>query len=75
MKQKSYLVTQIEFDFSNSTDEVSKDDQKFITDNTLGVWYAFDDEHLLDKVSDTIGFCIKDINFEGNKPHALTAYL
>lgn len=35
MKQKSYLVTQIEFDFSNSIDEISKDEQKFITDNTL----------------------------------------
>ena len=29
----------------------------------LGVWFAYDDEHLIDKISDTFEYCIKSISF------------
>ena len=48
-KLKSYIVTEIEFDY--------------------------DDEHLIDRISDTVGYCIKSISFEPNRPHALTSYM
>ena len=48
-KLKSYIVTEIEFDY--------------------------DDEHLIDKISDTFEYCIKSISFEPNRPHALTSYM
>ena len=75
MKTKSYLVTSIEFDFSDSMGEISIDDQKFITDNALGIWHAFDDENLIDFITEKTGWCIKSINFEPNRPHALTSFM
>ena len=75
MKQKSYIVTAIEFDFSDSMGEISIDDQKFITDNALGIWHAFDDENLIDFITEKTGWCIKSINFEPNRPHALTSFM
>ena len=75
MKQKSYLVTAIEFDFTDSMGEISIDDQKFITENALGVWFAYDDENLIDFITEKTGWCIKSINFEPNRPHALTSFM
>ena len=75
MKQKSYIVTDIEFDFTDSMGEISIDDQKFITDNALGIWHAFDDENLIDFITEKTGWCIKSINFEPNRPHALTSFM
>ena len=75
MKTKSYLVTSIEFDFTDSMGEISIDDQKFITDNALGVWFAYDDENLIDFITEKTGWCIKSIDFEPNRPHALTSFM
>ena len=75
MKTKSYIVTAIEFDFTDSMGEISIDDQKFITDNALGVWFAYDDENLIDFITEKTGWCIKSINFEPNRPHALTSFM
>ena len=75
MKTKSYLVTSIEFDFTDSMGEISIDDQKFITDNALGIWHAIDDENLIDFITEKTGWCIKSINFEPNRPHALTSFM
>ena len=75
MKQKSYIVTAIEFDFTDSMGEISIDDQKFITDNALGIWHAFDDENLIDFITEKTGWCIKSIDFEPNRPHALTSFM
>ena len=44
-------------------------------DNVLGVWFAYDDEHLIDKISDTFEYCIKSINFEPNRPRANFLYV
>ena len=75
MKTKSYLVTSIEFDFTDSMGEISIDDQKCITDNALGIWHAFDDENLIDFITEKTGWCIKSIDFEPNRPHALTSFM
>jgi len=65
-KLKSYIVTEIEFDY---------DDGNNMESYEVGVWFAYDDEHLIDKISDTVEFCIKSISFEPNRPHALTSYM
>ena len=70
-KEKSYIVTEIEFDY----DDVSYDEQVANRDTALGIWFAYDDEHLIDRISDTVGWCIKSISFEPNRPHALTSYM
>ena len=78
-KLKSYIVTEIEFDYDDGNDmesyPVDYEQQVANRDNALGIWFAYDDEHLIDKISDTIGYCIKSISFEPNRPHALTAYM
>ena len=79
-KEKSYLVTEIEFDYDEvNNDEVgyaiSFDDEIRNRDTALGVWFAYDDEHLIDRISETVGYCIKSISFEPNRPHALTSYM
>ena len=79
-KEKSYLVTEIEFDYDEvNNDEVgyaiSFDEEIANRDTALGVWFAYDDEHLIDRISDTVGYCIRSINFEPNRPHALTSFM
>ena len=76
MKTKSYIVTAIEFDFSDATDkQISQEEKDFITDNALGIWHAFDDDNLIDFITEKIGWCIKSISFEPNRPHALTSFM
>jgi len=79
-KEKSYLVESIEFDFDEIGDgdpqfQLSQEEKEFIETNTLGVWYAYDDDHLLDKISDRSGYVIKSIEYGKNRPHKLTAFL
>ena len=76
-KLKSYIVTEIEFDYDDGNNmesyPISYDDQVANRDSALGVWYAFDEEHLIDKISDTIGWCISSIDFTTDLIHPLTS--
>ena len=78
-KLKSYIVTEIEFDYDDGNNmesySISYDEQVANRDNALGIWFAYDDEHLIDKISDTFEYCIKSISFEPNRPHALTSFM
>ena len=70
------LVTQIEFDFDDCYDEeLSKDDQLSYTQDAIGIWEVDNEDELVDKISDTLGWCIKSINYQPNAPHPLTSYL
>ena len=78
-KLKSYIVTEIEFDYDDGNNmesySISYDEQVANRENALGIWFAYDDEHLIDKISDTFEYCIKSINFEPNRHHALTSFM
>ena len=70
------LVTQIEFDFTDSYDEeLSKDEQLSYTQDALGIWEVDNEDELVDKISDTLGWCIKSIDYTSNLKHSLTSYL
>ena len=70
------LVTQIEFDFDDCYDEeLSKDDQLSYTQDAIGIWEVDNEDELVDKISDTVGWCIKSIDYQQNAPHPLTSYL
>ena len=69
------LVTDIEFDFEDSQGTIDKEEQKFITENTLGLWDVDSEDELVDKITDTIGWCIKSIDYQPNAPHSLTAFM
>ena len=74
-----YIVEDIEFDFEDSQGTISQEEQKFILDNAIGLWFiesACEDpeEELIDKITDRTGWCVKSIKFCENRPHPLTAY-
>jgi len=75
-----YIVEDIEFDFEDSQGTISQEEQKFIRDNAIGLWYiesACEDpeEELIDKITDRTGWCVKSIKFCENRPHPLTSFM
>jgi len=60
-----FQVTEIEFDFEMEDDEYPSDDyQKALRYDTIGqIWDADDEDHLVDKISDETGWCIKSIDY------------
>jgi len=75
-----YIVEDIEFDFEDSQGTISQEEQKFIRDNAIGLWFiesACEDpeEELIDKITDRTGWCVKSIKFCENRPHPLTSYM
>ena len=70
------LVTQIEFDFEDSFDELfSKDDQQNVIQDAIGIWEVDDEDELVDKITDNSGWCIKSIDYTSNLIHPLTSYM
>ena len=74
-----YIVESIEFDFSDSMGTIPEEEQKFITENTLGVWWVDSEwldpeEALIEKITEKTGWCIKSIKFCENRPHRLTSF-
>ena len=59
-----YLVTDIEFDFSDSQGELDQWEQDQITANNIGVWEASNDDDLIEEITASTGWCIKSINYE-----------
>ena len=59
-----FNVTNIVFDFDDSSLEpLSKEDKLAYIQDTLGEWEVEDEEELVDKISDCMGYCIKSINY------------
>ena len=55
-----YIVESIEFDFSDSMGTIPEEEQKFITDNTLGLWHVDSEwldpeEALIEKITEKTG--------------------
>ena len=74
-----YIVESIEFDFSDSMGTIPEEEQKFITENTLGLWWVDSEwldpeEALIEKITEKTGWCIKSIKFCENRPHPLTSF-
>ena len=70
-----YIVESIEFDFSDSMGTIPEEEQKFITENALGLWHVEEEDDLVDYITDKTGWCISSIKYVPNQPHPLTAYL
>ena len=63
-----------------------EEEQKFITENTLGLWWVDAEERflyepvldpeeaLIEKIKEKTGWCIKSIKFCENRPHRLPSY-
>jgi len=62
-----YNVTDIKFDFNDDLDpiySVSKEDQKLITRDNLGAWYADDHDDLIEEITCNAGWLILDLDYE-----------
>tara|TARA_B100000900_G_scaffold406435_1_gene417454 strand:+ start:482 stop:682 length:201 start_codon:yes stop_codon:yes gene_type:complete len=60
-----YYVSEIEFDFTDATDEqLSQEEKDTITQHNIGVWEAEDEDDLVEEVTTASGWCIKSINYE-----------
>ena len=72
------LVTDIEFDFDDESfgyDPLTKEEENSIIEQTLGLWDVDSEDELVDKISDTMGWCGKSIDYQPNAPHSLTAFM
>jgi len=78
MKEKMYLVTDIQFDITdggNDEDEWTDEEYQSLLDSAIGLWYAEDGDHLCDKITEKTGFCIISIDYTTDTLHPLTSYL
>ena len=55
-----FYVSDISFDFSDS--DLSKNDKIDITDDSLGLWEANDDDHLVEVITESTGYCVKSLS-------------
>ena len=74
-----FIVESIEFDFSDSMGTIPEEEQKFITENTLGLWWVDSEwldpeEALIEKITEKTGWCVSSIQYCENRPHPLTSY-
>ena len=78
-KLKSYIVTEIEFDYDDGNNmesyPISYDEQVANRDTALGIWEVDDEDELVNKISDVTGWCIRSIDYTENLIHPLTSYL
>ena len=73
-----YIVEDIEFDFDDESfgyDPLTKEEENSIIEQTLGLWDVDSEDELVDKISDTMGWCVKSIDYQPNAPHSLTSFL
>ena len=73
-----YIVEEIEFDFEDSQGTIDEDEQQFITENAIGLWWvdsewADPEDALIEKITDKTGWCVKSIKYCENRPHRLTS--
>ena len=71
----SFIVESIEFDFEDSQGVLPPEEQKFITENALGVWHVQDEDELLEHISNTTGWLFSSCRYVPNQPHPLTSYM
>ena len=90
-----YIVEKIEFDFTDSMGLINfaklptptEQEQEFITDNALGLWWVDSEERfsyepvltpkeaLIEKITEKTGWGVSSIQYCENRPHRLTSYL
>ena len=72
------LVTQVEFDFDDESCgyiPLTKYEEDNIMEQAIGIQEVDDEDELVDKISDTLGWCVKKIDYTSNLIHPLTSYL
>ena len=75
------ILEALELDFEDSMGTLPEDEQQFIIDNALGVWWVDTkdmeeaEELLVEKITETLGWCVQSFSFCENRPHRLTSFM
>ena len=78
--RKSFIVENVEVDFSNLTEKVKKEIE-FKIQNVYGIWYVEGknlnecEVNLWDKLEDYLTIKLKSLEYCKNQPHRLTAFM
>ena len=60
-----FQVTEIEFDFTDSSLTISEDEQKKIVDDHIGMIVEADDEDdMIEEITASTGWCINSLNYQ-----------
>ena len=59
-----FYVTEVEFDFTDSQGELDDWEQDQIVKNNIGVWEADDEDDLIEEITTSSCWCIKNIDNE-----------
>ena len=75
-KETMYLITDIFFDMTKGGErEFDAEEASDLSQDAIGLWYAKDENHLCDKITQTLGYLITSIESTTNTLHPLTSYL
>ena len=59
-----FKVSNIEFDFSDATDEqISQEEKDYINKKALRTWDVDSEDELVDHITDQTGWCISSIDY------------
>tara|TARA_Y100001937_G_scaffold4185_1_gene5459 strand:+ start:1001 stop:1195 length:195 start_codon:yes stop_codon:yes gene_type:complete len=59
-----FNVSNIEFDFSDATDEqISQEEKDYINKKALRTWDVDSEDELVDHITDQTGWCISSIDY------------
>ena len=53
------IVTEVQFDIDDGFIPLTKYEEDNILEQAIGIWEVDDEDELVDKISDTLGWCIK----------------
>ena len=59
-----FNVIDVEFDFNDSTEEITPEQKACINYDVVGVWEADDEDDLVEEITAASGWCIKSIDYE-----------
>jgi len=62
-----FNVTYIEFDLDDECygyDPLTKEEENSIIEQSLGVWDTSDEDDLIEQITNTMGWCIKSIDYK-----------
>ena len=62
-----FNVIVIEFDFDDECygyDPLTKEEENSIIEQSLGVWDTSDEDDLIEQITNTMGWCIKSIDYK-----------
>ena len=63
-KPMQYRITEIDIDFSDSLDDITKEEQNEVIDEVMATtWEAVDGDDLVEEITSATGWCVNSIDY------------